>query len=419
MTHDMLHVMEWHNGEKSSSPFSNPEMGRRQDDVRQWMAANDVDAALFTSSQAIVYYSGWFHSGFGRKFGMVVTPTAATTISSAVDGGQPWRQGFHDNISYTDWRRDNFFHALRLLTPRVRRLGIELDHVTVKFLRQLEAALPGVEFADIGQASMWMRTTKSAEELAVLRAGAGIALQSAVMAAALIAPGVAEFDVAGVAATAMYRAIAAAYPNTAMMEGTVLFQSGLHTDGAHNPVTDKRVLPGEVLSLTCAPLLFGYSSTLQRTLFCDHADDASLKIWQKNLTVHRRAMDLIRPGAICSEIARELCDLDRQSDLLKYRSGGYGQTAGLQSNCFSGHSEVALREDCSARLTPGMVISVDPMLMVPVGKPGAGGYRDADLMIVTEAGAEHITAFPLGPDHNIICPQVDHQNGQAQMKMGR
>lgn len=58
MTEDMLHVMEWHNGDKDFSPFSDAEMKRRQDDVRRWMAQNDVDAALFTSYHCINYYSG-------------------------------------------------------------------------------------------------------------------------------------------------------------------------------------------------------------------------------------------------------------------------------------------------------------------------------------------------------------------------
>ena len=42
------------------------------------------------------------------------------------------------------------------------------------------------------------------------------------------------------------------------------------------------------------------------------------------------------------------------------------------------------------------------MLLVPIGTPGAGGYREHDVFIVTEDGAENITKFPLGPDHNII-----------------
>ena len=63
---------------------------------------------------------------------------------------------------------------------------------------------------------------------------------------------------------------------------------------------------------------------------------------------------------------------------------------------------MALREDSSAELRPGMVIALGPMLMVPEGMPGAGGYRESDVVIVTETGAETITGFPLGSDHNIV-----------------
>ena len=123
MTDDMLHVMEWHNGEKDYSPFSDAEMKRRQDDVRKWMTDNNVDAALFTSYHCINYYSGWLYCYFGRKYGMVITQDNATTISAGIDGGQPWRRSFGNNITYTDWRRDNFYRAVRQLTPGVKRLA--------------------------------------------------------------------------------------------------------------------------------------------------------------------------------------------------------------------------------------------------------------------------------------------------------
>ena len=31
-----------------------------------------------------------------------------------------------------------------------------------------------------------------------------------------------------------------------------------------------------------------------------------------------------------------------------------------------------------------------------------GGYREHDILVVTEDGAENITGFPYGPDHNIV-----------------
>jgi creatinase len=59
------------------------------------------------------------------------------------------------------------------------------------------------------------------------------------------------------------------------------------------------------------------------------------------------------------------------------------------------------------------------MLMVPQGTPGAGGYRDTDVMIVTEAGAERISDFPLGPDRNIILARHDREPTPTQKKIGR
>ena len=40
--------------------------------------------------------------------------------------------------------------------------------------------------------------------------------------------------------------------------------------------------------------------------------------------------------------------------------------------------------------------------MIPEGKPGAGGYREHDILVIKEKGAENISRFPFGPEHNIV-----------------
>ena len=403
MTADMLHVMEWHNGEKAFSPFSDAEMTRRQNDARNWMAKHDVDAALFTSFHCINYYSGWLYCAFGRKYGMVLTGTSATTISAGIDGGQPWRRSYGGNVTYTDWRRDNFYRAVRQLTPGVRRLGLEFDHISLDFRRQIEAALPGVDLVDIGQASMWMRAIKSAEEHALIREGARICDLGGAAATAAVKAGVPEHEVAIASTNAMIREIASSFPFVELMDTWTWFQSGINTDGAHNPVTTRRIQSGDILSLNTFPMIFGYYTALERTLFCDHVDDASLDIWEKNVAVHRRGLELIKPGAKCNEIAGELNEMYRQWDLLKYRSFGYGHSFGVLCHYYGREAGVELREDIETVLQPGMVVSMEPMVMLPMGMPGAGGYREHDILILTEDGAENITGFPFGPDHNVIC----------------
>jgi len=402
MTADMLHVMEWHNGEKAFSPFSAAEMARRQTALRGWMEAQGVDAVLLTSHHGIAYFSGWVHCAFGRRYGMVVTQAAATTISAGIDGGHPWRRSSGDNVSYSDWRRDNFYRAVRQLTPRVRRLGIEFDHVSLEFRGLLDAALPGVDFVDVGPAAMRMRMVKSAEEQALIRQGARIADLAGAASVAALRAGAAEHEVALAGYAAMTREIASSFPEVDLMDSWIWLQSGLNTDGAHNPVTNRVIRAGDILSLNCFPMLFGYFSALGRTLFCGHADDASLAMWERNIAVHRRGLDLIRPGARCNEIAAELNDMYRGWGMLKHRSFGYGHSLGLMCHYYGREGALELREDVPTVLEPGMVLSMEPMVMLPQGEPGAGGYREHDILIVTGNGAENLTSFPMGPEHNII-----------------
>ena len=48
------------------------------------------------------------------------------------------------------------------------------------------------------------------------------------------------------------------------------------------------------------------------------------------------------------------------------------------------------------------LISMEPMIMIPDGKLGAGGYREHDILVIGKDKAENITKFPFGPEHNII-----------------
>ena len=399
---DMMRTTRWHNGEKSFSPFSATEMERRQNAVRDWMASNSVDACLFTSYHCINYYSGFLYCSFGRKYGFFVDAQKATSISAGVDGGQPWRRTFGDNITYTDWRRDNFFYAVKSLAKNIKTLGIEFDHVSLDYRRQLEEAFPGVEFVDVGQPSMWMRTVKSAEEHKIIREGARICDVGGAAGVAAIKAGVREHEVALAATDAMVREIAGAFPFVELMDTWTWLQSGINSDGAHNPATNRAVEAGDIMVLNCFPMIFGYYMALERTLFCKHASERSLDIWEKNCAVHRRGLELIQPGARCCDIAEELNEMYRAWDLLKYRSFGYGHSFGVLSHYYGREAGVELREDVDTVLQPGMVISMEPMVMLPEGEEGAGGYREHDILIVGENSAENITKFPFGPEHNIV-----------------
>ena len=80
----------------------------------------------------------------------------------------------------------------------------------------------------------------------------------------------------------MTREIARRLPRGELMDTWTWFQSGINTDGAHNPVTTRRVRAGDILSLNCFSMMAGYYTALERTLFCESVDDASLRLWKIN-----------------------------------------------------------------------------------------------------------------------------------------
>ena len=137
-------------------------------------------------------------------------------------------------------------------------------------------------------------------------------------------------------------------------------------------------------------------------LFLDHASDAHLKLWEVNVRVHDEGKKLLKPGARCGDIARELNKIFAEHDLLQYRTFGYGHSFGVLSHYYGREAGLELREDIDTVLEPNMVISMEPMIMLPEGLPGAGGYREHDILVITPEGNRNLTRFPYGPAHNII-----------------
>ena len=390
------------NGEKARPTFSAREMNTRLSKLRAHLADHEIDAALFTSIHNVNYYADFVYCSFGRNYGLVVTGDAHTTISANIDYGQPWRQSFGDNLAYTDWQRDNFFVAVKALVPHRGRVGIEFDHVTIQNRAKLQAALPGVEFVDLAEPCMRMRMIKSEEEQRLIREGAAVCDVGGAAGVEAIGEGVPEHEVALHATRAMVREIAVRYPHTELMDTWTWFQSGINTDGAHNPVTTRAIRKGDVLSLNCFSMISGYYQALERTLFFDHAGERALRLWEINCEVHRRGRALIRPGAVCGQIAQELNAVYAEHGLLEKRTFGYGHSFGTLCHYYGREAGLELREDVETVLEPGMVISMEPMITVPEGEDGAGGYREHDILIVTGSGAENLTGFPFGPEHNIV-----------------
>ncbi|MEM6847666.1 MAG: aminopeptidase P family protein [Pseudomonadota bacterium] len=389
------------NGERAVLPFSQGEYQRRIAALRAIMAEMDLPAVLLTSMHNIAYISGFLYCAFGRSYGCVVTHDKVITVSANIDAGQPWRRSVGENVIYTDWQRGNFWRAVAEHVPP-GPLGVESDHLTLQMREQLIDALGERALTDVAAATMQARLVKSGEEIALITDGARIADIGGAAVRESIRTGVREIDVAMAGRDAMELAIAEAHPNAEYRDTWVWFQSGINTDGAHNPVTARALQPGDILSMNTFPMISGYYTALERTLFLGEPDPETLRLWRINVAAHDLGKSLIKPGAVCSEICAEINRLFADEGVLQYRSFGYGHSFGVLGWYYGREAGLELREDIDTVIEPGMVVSMEPMLTIPEGRPGAGGYREHDILVVTEDGTRNITGFPYGPETNTI-----------------
>ena len=393
------------NGSKVKLPFTQTEYKNRLDKLRTVMNDNDLNMVILTSMHNIAYYTGFIYCSFGRSYGCVVTEKKIITISANIDASQPWRRSVCENIIYTDWKKDSFLKAIVSVVGRdepPKNIGIENDHVTLEIKEKLNSLFNFSKFKDVSRDIMNLRTIKSDEEINLIKNGARVADIGAEETVKHIKVGASELEIAMAGRDKMELEIARIYPDAEYMDTWAWFQSGINTDGAHNPKTSRKLISGDILSLNMFPMISGYYTALERTLFLNEIDDASLKAWEANIKVHKRGLELIKPGAKCSDVCNELNDLFAQFGYLQYRTFGYGHSFGVLSHYYGRESILELREDTATVLESNMVISMEPMIMIPEGKPGSGGYREHDILIVNDKGAENITKFPFGPSNNII-----------------
>ena len=393
------------NGEKAKLPFSNEEYNQRLKKLRSIMDKDNLDMIILTSMHNIAYYSGFIYCSFGRPYGCIITENKIVTISANIDASQPWRRSHCENIIYTDWKKNNFLKAITSIIDEnkiPKNIGIENDHITLEMNEKIQSIFSASAFTDISKKLMKLRMIKSKEEIEIIKNGARIADIGGEEIVKNIKEGATELEIAITGRDKMEKEIAKTYPDAEYMDTWVWFQSGINTDGAHNPKTNRKLVNGDILSLNTFPMISGYYTALERTLFLDNVNDESLKAWEANVKVHKRGLELIKPGVKCSDICNELNELFAELGYLQYRTFGYGHSFGVLSHFYGREAGLELREDIDTILEENMVISMEPMILIPEGNPGAGGYREHDILVIGKNSAENITKFPFGPEHNVI-----------------
>jgi hypothetical protein len=210
---------------------------------------------------------------------------------------------------------------------------------------------------------------KSAAEIDLIRAGAAVADVGGYAIRDAVPAGAREIDVAMAGRDAMELEIARRFPEAEYRDTWVWFQSGLNTDGAHNPVTGRVLERGDILSLNTFPMISGYYTALERTMFVAEVDAASARSgrpmsprmnWASRCSGRASAAPRSPRRSTPSSPSATCCNTAPSATAIPSACSVhyYGREAGLE-----------LREDIDTVLEPGMVISMEPMLTIPRASP--------------------------------------------------
>jgi Xaa-Pro aminopeptidase len=160
--------------------------------------------------------------------------------------------------------------------------------------------------------------------------------------------------------------------------------AGANGAAPHGDTTDRTIEPNELVIVDTGAKLADYCSDCTRTFATGELPDELVRAYDVCLRAQEAALAEYRPGARThdvDQVARTIIDGEGFAGLFGH---GLGHGVGLFI-----HELPALRPEEDDVLEAGHVASCEPGIY----KPGIGGIRIEDLVVVTDDGPEVLTNF--------------------------
>lgn len=380
------------------------ELARRRQALQRRLQDGDVDAAVIQQSRNVLYLTGM------AAHAHVIVPASGACIqlvhldyerASAASGIHDVRQG-RGHRSVAD--------ALREAGVAKGRLGFEMDSVPAALVDRFRDDFPGAVLVDIGTALLDLRLRKSDHEVAQIRVAAARSDRLFSRLREIASVGASEIDLYGELDTEARRlgadggmamgrwnnrhtehAWLASGPNTSKISGSWLTMTGEGPSLArpYGP-SSRRIEDGDLLVYDVGTTADGYHSDQARTYVIGQATPRQRQLHEHLVDMKAAAIAAVRPGADAGapyEAARAVAAERGFEDIF--------MTAATHPYPYVGHG-VGLEIDeppllspkNAARLWEGMVIAIEPKVLIP----GWGGLTNEDTVLVTGSGVEVLTA---------------------------
>lgn len=261
----------------------------------------------------------------------------------------------------------------------VERVGFESAHLMHRdFARLLEQGgrwqwRPTTELVES------LRAVKDAGEVELIVRAVGMAERALQRTLSALRPGLTETAVAGMLEQHLRDEGSEAFPFASIVA------SGPRSALPHARAGDRVLTTGDLVLLDFGAVAGGYCSDITRTVVLGAPTTEQQEVYGIVREANARASGAVRAGMrgmAADAVARDYI-----------HACGYGEAFGHSLGHGIGlevHEAPRLAKTVEAPLAAGMVVTIEPGIY----RPGWGGVRIEDDVLLTEAGVEVLTTFP-------------------------
>lgn len=346
-------------------------MKNRISAARRLLEKNKLDVLLVTSPANRYYFSGFSGSSgyllIASDINCLVTDFRYVEQAGEQTGGLEIEQARGGLVPAT---------AALIREHGWSRIGFEGAYLTVRVFNEFKERLEA-DFQSLDSSLDQCRAVKSAAELAVIRRGAAILDEACEQVLTGVAPGMSERELALELEIFLRRrgALRPAFP--------FIVASGPRGSLPHGEATERKIAPGEMVTLDFGGIFDHYATDMTRTLALGEPDPDLAHVYEIVRRAQEEAVAAICPGRPCREVdavARQVISEAGYGDNFGH---GVGHGLGLQA-----HEIPTMGPRSEETLAEGMVVTVEPGIYLP----GKGGVRIEDMVLVTAAGGERLTS---------------------------
>ncbi|MBQ9197070.1 MAG: aminopeptidase P family protein [Clostridia bacterium] len=324
-------------------------------------------AALLHNPSNIFYLSGYTGEGL-----LLVAPGLSAVITDFryVEAAQRQCPGFAVHAIRNGVSHVQLAYEL-LRGVHINQLAIEDNIITVRGMRDIEKAMPGIAFVPLDFKPEKLREVKDDDELSRIERACDITCQAFEYICGFIAPGRTEREVQ---LALDYKMLQLGAEGLAF---DTIVASGENGSLPHAVPGEREIKEGDMVTIDFGARFEGYDADMTRTVAVGQPSEKMRRIYEIVLHAQETAQAAIAPGMKCSDIDKIARDIIAEA--------GYGECFGHSTGHGVGidiHEEPRVSARSEQVLAPGNIVTVEPGIYVP----GLGGVRIENTCVVTETG---------------------------------